>query len=72
MSEETDEDEVDYINDLREGVLEGYTGLIVGMKGDGDAPPQDVVSVIMGKVIALFGYFVMLCRNARVPHASTS
>eukprot|EP00038_Savillea_parva_P008527 m.177549 g.177549 ORF g.177549 m.177549 type:complete len:906 (-) comp14372_c0_seq1:229-2946(-) len=48
MSDEVDEDEIDYINDLREACLDGYTGIIVGMKGD--APDPMVVQLIMSKV----------------------
>lgn len=25
---------LDYVNDLREGCLEGYTGIVQGLKGD--------------------------------------
>lgn len=49
MSEEEDEDEIDYTNDLREGCLEGFTGIIVGMKGEGE-PDGEVVKTIMAKV----------------------
>ncbi|XP_046999145.1 importin subunit beta-1 isoform X1 [Schistocerca americana] len=37
-----DFDMIDYLNDLREGVLEAYTGIVQGLKGDGQTPSPDV------------------------------
>lgn len=33
---------VDYLNELREGVLGAYTGIVQGLKGDGPTPSADV------------------------------
>ena len=38
---QSDYDMVDYLNDLREGCLEAYTGIIQGLKGDS---PEGTVS----------------------------
>lgn len=33
---------IDYLNDLREGVLAAYAGIVLGLKGDGSTPSSDV------------------------------
>ncbi|XP_050309987.1 importin subunit beta-1 isoform X2 [Anthonomus grandis grandis] len=38
----TDFDMIDYLNELREGVLDAYTGIIQGLKGDASNPSPDV------------------------------
>ncbi|XP_025833958.1 importin subunit beta-1-like [Agrilus planipennis] len=38
-----DFDMIDYLNELREGVLDAYTGIIQGLKGDDPTPNPDVL-----------------------------
>ena len=38
FSFQTDYDMIDYLNELRDGCLESYTGMVQGLKGDGDTP----------------------------------
>lgn len=35
---QTDYDMIDYLNELRGGCLEAYTGIVQGLKGEGDQP----------------------------------
>lgn len=35
---QTDYDMIDYLNELHEGCLEAYTGMVQGLKGDADQP----------------------------------
>lgn len=35
---QTDYDMIDYLNELRGGCLEAYTGIVQGLKGEGEQP----------------------------------
>ncbi|XP_033729110.1 importin subunit beta-1-like isoform X1 [Pecten maximus] len=47
--DKTDYDMIDYLNELREGCLEAYTGIVQGLKGDGETPSADI-DLIQGQV----------------------
>ncbi|XP_046331588.1 importin subunit beta-1-like isoform X2 [Haliotis cracherodii] len=40
--DKTDYDMIDYLNELREGCLEAYTGIVQGLKGDGEQISTEV------------------------------
>ncbi|XP_035206787.1 importin subunit beta-1-like isoform X1 [Stegodyphus dumicola] len=42
QAEKNDYDMIDYVNELREGCLEAYTGIIQGLKGDQSTPSSEV------------------------------
>jgi len=43
--DKTDYDMIDYLNELREGCLEAYTGIVQGLKGDDNSVSSDVYLV---------------------------
>ena len=44
---QTDYDMIDYLNELRDGCLESYTGMVQGLKGDADAPSGKIVKLLV-------------------------
>jgi len=52
--DKSDYDLIDYLNELREGILEGYQGIIQGLKGDGEVanPEVELVKPYVQNIIA--------------------
>ncbi|XP_055682052.1 importin subunit beta isoform X1 [Lutzomyia longipalpis] len=55
--DKNDMDMVEYLNELRESVLEAYTGIIQGLKGTGDKPLPDVE--LMGQYVPHIVKFIV-------------
>ncbi|PIK60928.1 putative importin subunit beta-1 [Apostichopus japonicus] len=46
----SDYDNIEYLNDLREGCLEAYTGIVQGLKGDSEKPVSPEVKILLPHV----------------------
>lgn len=65
--EQADYDMIDYINELREGCLEAYTGIVQGLKGDGtNVNPADV-QVVFPHVTHMIQFITHIAQD---PHHS--
>ncbi|KAL4217331.1 Importin subunit beta-1 [Mactra antiquata] len=59
--DKTDYDMIDYLNELREGCLEAYTGMVQGLKGDAEQPNADVarLQVHVGHMISFIEHIAL-------------
>ncbi|KAJ8956810.1 hypothetical protein NQ318_014224, partial [Aromia moschata] len=58
-----DFDMIDYLNELREGVLDAYTGIIQGLKGDGPTPSPDVM-ILEPHIPFIVQFITMVAQDA--------
>lgn len=66
-----DFDMIDYLNDLREGVLDAYTGIIQGLKGDGPTPHPDV-ALLEPHVPFIVRFIIVVAQDSEHSDASVA
>ncbi|XP_050439163.1 importin subunit beta-1-like [Adelges cooleyi] len=57
-----DADIIEYVNELREGVLAAYIGIVQGLKGEGVAPNQDVY-LLEAHLPFMVQYMISICSD---------
>jgi len=67
----SDYDMLDYLNELREGCLEAYTGIIQGLKGDGTSPSPDL-SIVQPHVSYIVQFITVVARDNEHSDASVA
>merc|ERR1719336_3126764 len=67
----SDYDLLDYLNELREGCLEAYTGIIQGLKGDGSAPSPDL-AIVQPHVAYIVQFITVVARDSEHSDASVA
>jgi len=67
----SDYDMLDYLNELREGCLEAYTGIIQGLKGDGNSPSQDL-SIVQPHVSYIVQFITVVAQDSEHSDASVA
>lgn len=67
----SDYDMLDYLNELREGCLEAYTGIIQGLKGDGNSPSPDL-SIVQSHVSYIVQFITVVARDSEHSDASVA
>ena len=65
---QSDYDLVDYLNELRHGCLEAYTGIIQGLKGDESAQatmngPGNDLSIVKPHVPHIVNFIIMIAQD---------
>jgi importin subunit beta-1 len=60
--DQNDYDMIDYLNELRESVLEAYTGIIQGLKGV-DKTPNEAINIMQPHVAFIVGYIVQIAKD---------
>ncbi|XP_022788287.1 importin subunit beta-1-like [Stylophora pistillata] len=63
--DKADYDMVDYLNELREGCLEAYTGIIQGLKGstDGPSPTPGLLDVIQPHLLHIINFIEVIATD---------
>jgi len=67
----SDYDLLDYLNELREGCLEAYTGIIQGLKGDGTNPSADL-AIVQPHVAYIVSFITVVARDSEHSDASVA
>lgn len=65
----SDYDMADYLNELRESVLEAYTGIIQGLKGVNDAPHPDI-KLMEPHVLCIIKYIITIGTDRELSDAN--
>jgi len=67
----SDYDMLDYLNELREGCLEAYTGIIQGLKGDGTNPAPDL-AIVQPHVAYIVQFITVVAQDSEHSDASVA
>jgi len=67
----SDYDMLDYLNELREGCLEAYTGIIQGLKGDGSTPAPDL-AIVQPHVAYIVQFISVVAQDSEHSDASVA
>ncbi|XP_053666618.1 importin subunit beta [Anopheles marshallii] len=60
-----DYDMIDYLNELRESVLEAYTGIVQGLKGSDKTPLEDVTA-LLPNVPFIISYIISIAKDSEL------
>ncbi|XP_058124948.1 importin subunit beta isoform X1 [Anopheles ziemanni] len=60
-----DYDMIDYLNELRESVLEAYTGIVQGLKGP-DKTPLEEVNAMLPQVPFIINYIISIAKDTEL------